>query len=169
MADISFALTLPPPFTDRLAAAALNLWERTWRKHDATQAFSSRGRCGHQGLWWGCEGHTLAIQIHFGLCSAITSARLRSRMCSFGYCSTAASNAARATLPQRDCQPVEVGGDDQSGLAARQREHRAVLIGQHDRARTGGPDRGAHAARGIDAINIRRPSDVADDADEIGH
>src|SRR5262245_17701301 len=87
-------------------------------------------------------------------------------MCSFGYCSTAPSNAARATLPQRDCQPVEVGGDDKSGLAARQREHRAVLIGQHDRARTGA-DRGARAGRAIDASNIRRASDVADGADEI--
>src|SRR5215831_7427562 len=106
---------------------------------------------------------------YLGLCSSMTNALLRSRMRTFGYCSTAASNAAWATLPQRDCQPVEVGGDDQSGLAARQREHRAVLIGQHDRARAGGPDRGAHAARGIDTINIRRPSDVADGADEIGH
>src|SRR6266849_3312082 len=72
----------------------------------------------------------------------------------------------RAPLPQRDYQPVEVGGDDQSGLAARQREHRAVLIGQHDRARAGA-DRGARAGRAIDAINIRRRSDVADGADEI--
>ncbi len=47
----------------------------------------------------------------------------------------APAGRVRAPLPQRDYQPVEVGGDDQSGLAARQREHRAVLIGQHDRAR----------------------------------
>jgi hypothetical protein len=37
-------------------------------------------------------------------------------------------------LPQRDHQPVEVGGDDQSRLAARQPQDRAVLVGQHDRA-----------------------------------
>src|SRR5713101_2702757 len=78
----------------------------------------------------------------------------------------APAGRVRAPLPQRDYQPVEVGGDDQSGLAARQREHRAVLIGQHDRARAGA-DRGARAGRAIDAINIRRRSDVADGADEI--
>ena len=37
--------------------------------------------------------------------------------------------AAGAPLPQRDDQPVEVGGDNQPGLAARQRQHRAVLVG----------------------------------------
>ena len=71
--------------------------------------------------------------------------------------------AARAPLPQRDYQPVEVGGDDESGLAARQREYRTVLIGQHDRARADA-DRGADAGRAIDAINIIRRSDVADSA-----
>src|SRR4029077_2089251 len=32
-------------------------------------------------------------------------------------------------LPQRDDQPVEVGGNNQPDLAARQRQHRAVLVG----------------------------------------
>jgi hypothetical protein len=31
-------------------------------------------------------------------------------------------------LPQRNHQPIEVGGDDQSHLAARQRQHCAVLV-----------------------------------------
>jgi hypothetical protein len=79
----------------------------------------------------------------------------------------ASAERARAPLLQRDYQPVEVGGDDESGLAARQREHRTVLIGQHDRAGAGA-DRGAHAGRAIDATNIRRRSDVANSADEIG-
>src|SRR5215831_5047474 len=71
-------------------------------------------------------------------------------------------------LPDGNDEPVEVGGDDQSGLTARQREHRAVLIGQHDRASARRADRGASAGRGIDAIHISRRSDVADGADEIG-
>jgi hypothetical protein len=68
-------------------------------------------------------------------------------------------------LPQRDHQPVEVGGDDQSRLAARQPQDRAVLVGQHDRAAWAGADRDARA---IDAINIGRPSDVADRTHKIG-
>jgi hypothetical protein len=32
-------------------------------------------------------------------------------------------------LPQRDDQPVEVGGNNQPDLAARQRQPRAVLVG----------------------------------------
>ena len=39
-----------------------------------------------------------------------------------------------APLPQRDHQSVEVGGDDQSGLTARQLEHCAILVGQQDGA-----------------------------------
>jgi hypothetical protein len=70
-------------------------------------------------------------------------------------------------LPQRNHQPVEVGGDDQSRLAARQRQHRAVLVGEDDRARSGA-DRDTPAGSAIDAINIGRPSDVADRADKIG-
>jgi hypothetical protein len=72
-----------------------------------------------------------------------------------------------APLPQRDHQPAEVGGDDQSRLAARQPQDRAVLIGQHDRA-CARADRDARASRAIDAINIGRPSDVADRTDKIG-
>ena len=70
-------------------------------------------------------------------------------------------------LPQRNHQPVEVGGDDQSRLATRQPQHRAVLVGQHDRA-CAGADRDARAGRAIDPINIRWPSDVADRTDKIG-
>lgn len=64
-------------------------------------------------------------------------------------------------------QSVEVGRKDQSGLAARQGEHRTVLVGQYDpaRART---DRDARAGSAVNAINIGRPSDVADGADKIG-
>jgi hypothetical protein len=60
-------------------------------------------------------------------------------------------------LPQRDDQPVEVGGD----LAARQSQHRAILVGQHDHT-SAWAYRGARACRTIDAINVGRPSDVAD-------
>src|SRR5437867_725248 len=77
------------------------------------------------------------------------------------------ARCGRVPLSDRDDEPVEVGGNDQSGLAARQREHRAVLIGQHDRARAPS-NRGARAGRAIDAIDIRRGSDVAHGADEIG-
>ena len=75
--------------------------------------------------------------------------------------------AKYAPLPQRDHQAVEVGGDDQSGLPARQRQHRAILVGQYDPTRAGA-DRNARAGRAVDAINIGRPPDVADGADKIG-
>ena len=61
--------------------------------------------------------------------------------------------AKYAPLPQRDHETVEVGGDDQSRLTARQGQHRAVLVGQHDRARAGA-DRNARAGSAVDAINI---------------
>jgi hypothetical protein len=70
-------------------------------------------------------------------------------------------------LPQRDHQPVEVGGDDQSHLAARQRQHRAVLVGQYDPARAG-TDRNARAGSAVYAIHVERTSDVADLTDKIG-
>ena len=70
-------------------------------------------------------------------------------------------------LPQRNHQSVEVGGDDQSGLAARQRQHCAVLVGQYDPARAGA-DCGARAGSGVYAIHVGRTSDVADRADKIG-
>jgi hypothetical protein len=38
------------------------------------------------------------LPFHFGNCSCVTSARLRSRMRIFGYCWTAASNALRAMI-----------------------------------------------------------------------
>src|SRR5215475_14058569 len=70
-------------------------------------------------------------------------------------------------LPQRNHEPVEVGGDDQSRLAASKPQDRAVLVGQHDRA-CAGADRNARAGRAIDPINIGWPSDVADRTDKIG-
>jgi hypothetical protein len=70
-------------------------------------------------------------------------------------------------LPQRDDQPVEVGGNNQPDLAARQSQHRAILVGQHDHT-SAWAYRGARACRTIDAINVGRPSDVADCANEIG-
>src|SRR5215469_1761317 len=70
-------------------------------------------------------------------------------------------------LPQRDHQPVEVGGDDQSRLAARYGQHCAVLVGQYDHARARA-NRDARAGSAIYAINVERRSDVADRADKIG-
>jgi len=69
-------------------------------------------------------------------------------------------------LPYCDHQPVEIGGDDQSGLAARQRQHCAVLVGQHDPARASA-DRDARAGSTVDAVDVGRPSNVADGADKI--
>src|SRR5215470_15297448 len=71
-----------------------------------------------------------------------------------------------APLPYRNDHPVEVGGDDEPGLAARQCQHRAVLIGQHDRA-PASSNRGAGAGRAIDSIDVRWRSDVADGTGEI--
>src|SRR5262245_44041724 len=71
-----------------------------------------------------------------------------------------------APLAYRDDQPVKVGRDDQSSLAARQRQHRPVLVGQHDRPRAPS-NRDASAGRAIDAIHVRWRSDVADGAGEI--
>lgn len=56
-------------------------------------------------------------------------------------------------LPQRDHQSVEVGGNDQPRLAARQRQNCAVLVGEYDRARSGA-DRDTPAGSSVDAINI---------------
>src|SRR6266487_1707023 len=70
-------------------------------------------------------------------------------------------------LPQRDHQPVEVGGDDQSHLAARQRQHRAVLVSQYDPARAGA-DCNARAGSAVYAIHVERTSDVADLTEKIG-
>jgi len=69
-------------------------------------------------------------------------------------------------LAQRDHQAVEVGGDDQSRLAARQRQHCAVLVGQYDPARARA-DRDARTGSAVYAINVGRASDVADRADKI--
>src|SRR6516162_9671405 len=74
---------------------------------------------------------------------------------------------ASARLPQRDHQPVEVGGDDQSRLGARYGQHCAVLVGQYDPARARA-NRDARAGSAIYAINVERRSDVADRADKIG-
>ena len=49
----------------------------------------------------------------------------------------------------RDRQAVEVSGDDQPGLVADEREHRALLVGEHDRARAGRAGRGADAAKAL--------------------
>ncbi len=58
--------------------------------------------------------------------------------------------------------------DSQSHLAARQRQHCAVLVDQDDpaRART---NRNACAGSAVHAVNVERRSDVADLADKIGH
>ena len=68
----------------------------------------SRGRTAASGVclggWTRAERVRLAYsdrpscKDHFGLCSAMTSARLRSRMRTLGYCSTAALKAARAMI-----------------------------------------------------------------------
>src|SRR5271169_7082459 len=64
-------------------------------------------------------------------------------------------------LPQRDHQPVEIGGDDHSDLAARQRQHCAVLVSQYDPAHAWA-DRNARAGSAVYAIHVGRASDVAD-------
>src|SRR5262249_42475607 len=58
-------------------------------------------------------------------------------------------------------EPIEVGGDDQSHLAARQRQHRAVLVGQYDPARPRA-NRDARAGGAVYTINVERRSDIAD-------
>jgi hypothetical protein len=70
-------------------------------------------------------------------------------------------------LPQRDHQPIEVGGDDQSHLAARQRQHCAVLVCQYDPARPRA-NRNARAGGAVYTINVERRSDIADRAYKIG-
>jgi hypothetical protein len=61
--------------------------------------------------------HDVRFAAESGHCSPIsaTSACVQKRTC--------------ALLPDRDHQSVEVSGNDQPGLAARQREHSAVLVG----------------------------------------
>src|SRR5664279_742753 len=63
-------------------------------------------------------------------------------------------------LPQRKRHAVEVRADDQAGRAAAEREHRAVLVGEHDCLRAAA-NRRADVTRGIDAGDIRRAADVA--------
>src|SRR5271169_868024 len=70
-------------------------------------------------------------------------------------------------LPQRDHQPVEIGGDDHSDLAARQRQHCAVLVSQYDPAHAWA-DRNARAGSAVYAIHVGRASDVADLTEKIG-
>ena len=74
---------------------------------------------------------------------------------------------AERKLPQRDHQPVEVGGDNQSHLAALQRQHCAVLVSQYDPARAW-TDRHARAGSAVYAIHVKRTSDVADLTEKIG-
>src|SRR6516165_2177692 len=70
-------------------------------------------------------------------------------------------------LPQRDHQPIEVGGDDQSHLAARYGQHCAVLVGQYDPAGARA-NRDARAGSAVYAINVERRSNVANSTDKIG-
>ena len=63
-------------------------------------------------------------------------------------------------LLQRDRQPTQIRIGHQPDLPAGQFQHRALLVGQHDRARAAA-DRKPRARRAIDAGDIRRPVDVA--------
>jgi hypothetical protein len=79
-----------------------------------------------------------------------------------GFC-----GARELKLPYRDHQPVEIGGDDQSGLAARQSEYRAVLVGEHDPA-SAHADRDARTGSAIDAIHVGGPADIGDRTNKVG-
>jgi hypothetical protein len=66
-------------------------------------------------------------------------------------------------LPQRNCQPAQVDVRHQPHLTAGQFQHRALLVGEHDRAGAAA-DRKARAGSAVDAGDIRRTVDVADPA-----
>src|SRR5580698_1166094 len=74
-------------------------------------------------------------------------------------------NESGESLPYRNHKAVEVSTDDGTDRIADQLQHRASLIGQHDRLRAAA-DCGADIARGIDAGHIARAVDVAHGAVE---
>ena len=66
-------------------------------------------------------------------------------------------------LLQRNRQPAQIHIRHQPDLPATQFEHRALLVGQHDRARAAAD--GEAGARGaVDAGDVGRPFDIADPA-----
>ena len=75
-----------------------------------------RGRAATSGAWLGAETRTERVRLayshrpsckdNFGLCSAITSARLRSRTRALGYCSTAARS--RRLSPRGNICALEI-------------------------------------------------------------
>ena len=69
-------------------------------------------------------------------------------------------------LLHRDDQAVEIRADDGADRTAGERQHRAVLIGEHDGLRAP-PQRRADVSRGIDAGDIPRAADVAHRAAKV--
>jgi hypothetical protein len=68
-------------------------------------------------------------------------------------------------LLQGEGQAVEIRADDGADRVAGQRQHGAVLVGEHDRLRAS-PDGGADISGGIDAGHVRRALDIAHGAAE---
>ena len=52
-------------------------------------------------------------------------------------------------------------------MAARQRQHRTVLVSQYDPARARA-DRDARASSAVNAVNVERRSDIADLTEKVG-
>src|ERR1035437_3402240 len=70
------------------------------------------------------------------------------------------SNSSYGELLQRNRQPAQIHIGHQSDLLAGQFQHRALLVGQHDRARAAA-DRKPRAGRAIDAGDIAGTVDVS--------
>ena len=66
---------------------------------------------------------------------------------------------ARRPLVDRDRESAEVGIGHQPDLPARKLEHRALLIGEHDRAGAAA-DGKTRARRGIDAFDVGGALDI---------
>ena len=63
---------------------------------------------------------------------------------------------AGKALAHRQRETAEVGADDQAGLTARQRQNRAVLVGQHHGLRTTAADSRAGAGLAINTGHVGR-------------
>src|SRR6478735_5333868 len=70
---------------------------------------------------------------------------------------------SNGSLPHRDREAAEIGVRHQADLMPRQFKHRALLVAQHDRARTAA-DRKARAGCAVDAGDVGGTKDVADAA-----
>src|SRR4051794_13807818 len=70
---------------------------------------------------------------------------------------------SRHSLPQRNGQPAQIGIGHKPDLTAGQFQHRALLVGQHDRPGTAA-DREAGTGRAVDTGDIGGTVDVVDPA-----